>query len=128
MIQALIVAHGDLARALLESFESMAGPQKGVRALSNVGCGLPDIVDRITSAASELGPGPIVIFTDLLGGSCSHAAQQVVRGRPDWHVVTGVNLPMLVNFFQNRESQSVAETLALMLARARDGMQSISGC
>ncbi|MBI5837247.1 MAG: PTS mannose transporter subunit IIAB [Candidatus Eisenbacteria bacterium] len=123
MVQALIVAHGDLARALLETVESLTGPQPGVRALSNRDCNLPDLVERIREAAGAMGPGPLFIFADLLGGSCSQAARMVVEGRPEWRLVTGVSVPMLVNFFQNRDTAEPARILELLVDRARAGVR-----
>ncbi len=123
MIRALIVAHGDLARALLDTLASLAGPQEGLRALSNRECSQPELVERIREAAADMGPGPLFIFADLQGGSCSQAARRVVEGRPEWRVITGVNVPMLVNFVQNRDRMEPAQVLELLVDRARAGVQ-----
>jgi len=127
MVQALILAHGDLARALLATVEALAGPQPGVRALSNEGCALPQIVERIQAAAGGMAPGPLVLFTDLLGGSCANAARAALRGHADWHLVTGVSVPMLINFFQNRDRLPLTEVLDLLVERAREGVQRYPG-
>jgi mannose/fructose-specific phosphotransferase system component IIA len=127
MIQALIVAHGDLAQALLETVSALAGPQQGLRALSNRGLGMPDLVERIRETGDAMGPCPLFIFADLLGGSCSQAARIVLADRPEWRVITGANVPMLVNFFQNRDRVPPAQVLELMVDRARAGVQVFPG-
>jgi len=124
MIQALILAHGQLAEGLLGAVEALAGPQQGVRALSNSGCDLPSIVERAAEAAGTLPAGPLVIFVDLPGGSCNQAGRALLKDHPEWRLVTGVNVPMLVNFFQNRERLALDEVVALMVSRARDGVKS----
>jgi mannose/fructose-specific phosphotransferase system component IIA len=127
MIRALIVAHGDLATALVDAVAGLAGPQEGLQALSNRGCGMPEMVDRIRAAGDAMGGGPLFIFADLQGGSCAQAARMVVRDRPEWQVITGANVPMLVNFFQNRDQLPPALVLELMVDRARAGVQVFPG-
>lgn len=122
-IHALIVAHGDLARALLAAVEKLAGPQEGVRTLSNEGCDMETLRARIQQASDELGSGPLVVFADLFGGSCANASTALIHDRPDWRLVTGVNVPMLVNFFQNRERLPLDETIDLLVSRGRDGVK-----
>ncbi|HVP38533.1 MAG TPA: hypothetical protein VMS93_05045 [Candidatus Saccharimonadales bacterium] len=123
MVRALIVAHGDLAQALLDTVESLAGPQPGLAALSNRGFGLPELVERIRAAADAGGPGPVFVFADLPGGSCSQAACMVLRDRPEWRVITGVSVPMLVNFCQNRDRLEPGPLLEQLVDRARRGVQ-----
>lgn len=123
MIRALIVAHGDLAGALLAAVEKLAGPQEGVRTLSNEGCDMESLRARIQEASDTLGPGPLVVFVDLFGGSCANASRALIHDRPEWRLVTGVNVPMLVNFFQNRGRLPLDEALDLLVSRGRDGVK-----
>jgi mannose/fructose-specific phosphotransferase system component IIA len=127
MIQALIVAHGGLAQALLEAVTSLAGRPEGVRPLSNRDCDMPGLVEHIRAEGDDMGPGPLFIFVDLLGGSCAQAARMVLRDRPDWRVITGANMPMLVNFLQNRDRLAPAEVLEMVMDRARAGVQVFPG-
>ena len=124
MLKALIVAHGELSSALLHTVEQLAGPQPDVRTLSNEGCDLPALLAKIQAAAAELGPGPVVVFADLFGGSCAQATRAALLHQPDWRLVTGVNVPMLVNFFQNRDRLGLDEAIEALVARGRDGVKS----
>lgn len=100
-VRGVVVAHAGLAGALVTAVRQIAGLQEGaLAALSNEGLGPDGIRDAI---AEMLGPdGPAVIFTDLREGSCGIAAQRLCTDRPDRVVVTGVNLPMLLDFAMKR--------------------------
>jgi mannose/fructose-specific phosphotransferase system component IIA len=127
MIPAVVLAHADLARSLIETVEAFTGPQEGLRALSNRGCGMSEIASELDKAAAALGGGPLVVFVDLLGGSCGQAARTLLRDHAEWRLVTGVNVPMLVNFVQNRARLPLDELTEMLVARARDGVQRFPG-
>ena len=95
-VQGVVLAHADLARALVEAVERIAGSQDGVLLpLSNEGLGPDGIRERLEELA---GDGPAIIFTDLKEGSCGMAARRVCLQREDQVLVTGANLPMLLDF------------------------------
>ncbi len=123
MVPVLIVAHGELGLAMLRAAEGLLGPQERVAAVSNAGCGLSEIVERVRREVPDFADGPAVLFSDLLGGSCHHAARTLLRENPDWRLVSGVNLPMVVNFLQNRNRMPLDEALELAISRAREGVQ-----
>jgi mannose/fructose-specific phosphotransferase system component IIA len=91
----VVIAHGSLAAALVEAAERIAGVGAGLAAVSNTECGREQIEERIATAA---GTGPAVLFVDMPCGSCFFAAMHFARGRDQVRVVTGVNLPMLLDF------------------------------
>lgn len=98
-VRGIVVAHGDVARALIEAAGRISGELDGLVAVSNNECGRDEIEQRIAEAA---GTGPAVIFVDMPCGSCFFAAMHLTRDRPLLRVVTGVNLPMLLDFLHNR--------------------------
>jgi PTS system mannose-specific IIA component len=96
----VIVAHTEVADALLAAVRAIAGDDTGLVAVSNRGCDRAALVRRVDEA---VGGRPALIFTDMAGGSCAHTAVALAHGRPDLRVVTGVNLAMLVDFAFHRE-------------------------
>lgn len=101
----VIVAHADLAAALLRAVERIAGVSDRLVAVSNEGAG-PDEVRRAVEEAA--GAGPAVLFTDLASGSCA-AASRLAAGRSRRvAVVTGTNLPMLLDFVFHRDMEPAA--------------------
>jgi len=101
-LSGVIVAHTELAEALLAAVRAIAGDETGLVAVSNRGTDLKALVRRIDAAVGGAGR-PALLFTDMPGGSCAHTAAALARGREDVRVVTGVNLAMLLDFVFHRE-------------------------
>lgn len=99
-VRGVVVAHGSLARCLVETTESISGVEGALVPISNAECS-PDILEaRIRDAVQG---GPALLFVDLASGSCAHAARLVSRDSPGLPVVAGVNLPMLLDFVFHRD-------------------------
>lgn len=97
----VLVTHGGLAVGLVDAVRRIAGLEPGVlEPLSNEGLSRDRLCEEIRRLA---GDGPAVIFTDLEAGSCTLAARMTCRGCSGLAVVSGVNLPMLLEFVFNRE-------------------------
>jgi PTS system mannose-specific IIA component len=98
-LRGVVLAHADLAAALVGAAQAIAGDDTGLTPLSNAGCDRAAIAARLAAA---VGAGPALVFTDLAGGSCTTVAATVARDRPELRVVTGVNLGMLLEFAFHR--------------------------
>lgn len=99
-VRGVVVAHADLARALIEAVDRIVGLDEGaLTSVSNEGLGPDEMRERLTAAAKN---APAIFFADLREGSCGMAARRTCLGRADQVLVTGVNLPMLLDFAMNR--------------------------
>lgn len=98
MIGVVILTHGDLAKALLDSAQRIADAPLSFRALS-LGWNQPfEEIRRLAGeaiAAADEGHG-VLVLTDLFGGTPTNVALSFLRERNNVEVVTGVNLPILV--------------------------------
>ncbi len=110
-LRGVVVAHADLASALVDAAAAIAGDDTGLVPVSNAGCDRAGLAQRLEAAA---GAGPVLVFADLAGGSCTTVAATLARGRPDLRVVTGVNLAMLLEFAFHRDEplEAAAERAA----------------
>lgn len=118
-VRGVVVAHGDLGEALIRAVERIAGPAEGLVAVSNEGRA-PEEMRRLVRAA--VGEGPCVIFTDLASGSCAFTGRLVAGECRRAAVVTGTNLPMLLDFAFHRR-MPVEELVARLEEKARGGIQ-----
>jgi mannose/fructose-specific phosphotransferase system component IIA len=120
----LVVTHGALGEALVDAVRAIAGAQAdSLIPLSNRGCGPDELRERILAA---IGPSdPFVVFTDLGAGSCTLAARLSCRDRQRVLVLTGVNLPMLLDFVFHR-GLPLGELAERLPAKARESVQPLS--
>lgn len=109
MIGGIIVTHAGLAGGLYEAVEMIAGKQKAMAYVSlREGDGLDLLVERLQQEAASMECKELIIFTDLFGATPFHAAS-VLSAQIGCHVVSGVNLPLLLDFAVKRESVSLEE-------------------
>ncbi|HWG54146.1 MAG TPA: hypothetical protein VN677_12705 [Gemmatimonadaceae bacterium] len=92
----IVLGHGDIAAALVSAVDLITGRGDRLIALTNAGLDNDQIDDLLRRTIES--SGARVIFTDLAAGSCNMAACRLVRWRPDLIVVTGVNLPTLLQY------------------------------
>jgi mannose/fructose-specific phosphotransferase system component IIA len=118
----ILVTHGLLGAELVRTAESILGEQTELEVVSNTGATPEALRQQLVEIVARRNPAFILV--DLLGGSCGHACLLVGRSRPGVRVVSGVNLPMLLEFLCHRGRVSLAELEARLLSRGRDGIRS----
>jgi mannose/fructose-specific phosphotransferase system component IIA len=117
-LRGVVVAHGDLAASLVAAVERISGMHDALAAISNDGLGAAELRDCLVEACD---PGPAIVFVDLAGGSCAMAGLALQRGRTDIGVLTGTNLPMLLDFVFHRDMPMDA-LIGRLTEKARSGI------
>lgn len=107
-VPALLVMHADLAAALLRAAEEVYGPLEGVEAISNEGQSRESLEREIARRAQGWEHGGLVL-TDFWGGSCHVCGASATRGLGPIAIVTGVNLPILLDYLHNRGQYGVSD-------------------
>ena len=128
MVAVIVAAHGHLAEGLVASSAMIAGPQEDLVAVTFDPSEDPD--DLLTKYASAVEASPseeFLFLVDLLGGSPYNAAARFAATRPDADVVTGVNLPMLVEVLGRRMlSAPLTELVEVARTAGSTGVQVLS--
>lgn len=103
MVAVIVAAHGRLAEGLVASSAMIAGPQEDLVSVTFEQSEGPDDLLAKYAAAVEGSPSDqYLLLVDLLGGSPYNAAARFAAERDDADVVTGVNLPMLIEVLGRR--------------------------
>ncbi len=118
----VIVTHNGLATALKASVEMIVGEIELVTLVEVAPGDRADaIMNRVVEAVQSVSADGAIILTDLFGGTPSNMAMSFLK-EGSVEVVTGVNLPMLIEFFSKRERLSVAELAQALKTAGQDGI------
>jgi len=120
MIKGLIIGHRDIGKAFIDALESISGRAENIDCISNEGLSTDELTEKIKSFCGTNCQDGVVLFVDVFGGSCWRASKKAKS--PNAHIVTGLNLPMLLSFVQKRTTLSVDELPSVMEA---DGKRAI---
>jgi mannose PTS system EIIA component len=122
MFDCIILTHGNLATSLKDTVEQMMGKQVGMMIISNQGKDPEGLLSRLEELVSKSKSKEIFLFVDLYGGSCWQAAKKFSSKRGDVVLITGVNLPMLVQFLSKRERLDKFELLEKVVESGKGGI------
>jgi mannose/fructose-specific phosphotransferase system component IIA len=118
----IVIAHGSMAGGLVDAVRRIAGDRADALVpISNEGMSPDDLRAAIDSAA---GGGSAVVFVDLQAGSCCTAALASCRACSDRVVLTGVNLPMLLDFVFSR-TYPFDELVERLVERSREAIRPV---
>jgi mannose/fructose-specific phosphotransferase system component IIA len=121
-VRGILVTHGAMAQGMVDAVVGISGVESGALvAVSNHGRS-PEELQAAIRAELSAGEGPVVVFTDLGAGSCTLAARLSCRERRRVAVLTGVNLPMLLDFVFHRE-MALDELTDRLADKARSGVK-----
>ena len=118
----VVVTHAGLATALLAAVSMITGDNDRCEAVELHADDPADgLVSRIAEALQRVGTDGAIIMTDMFGGTPSNAAMSFLQeGKVE--VVTGVKLPMMVDFFSRRERMTLDELCASLVRCGRESV------
>jgi mannose PTS system EIIA component len=118
-VRGVLVGHGSMPDGMLDALRHITGAEAdAVVAVSNRGKSPELLATEVEQAA---GQGPAIIFTDLPSGSCGFVARRLSHSVPGLVVISGINLPVLIDFVMNR-SLPLEELVPRLLAKGRAAM------
>ena len=113
MVGIILASHGEFANGILQSGAMIFGDQ-------------PDVKAKIEAAIATFENQDEVLFlVDLWGGTPFNQSNGIIDGHEDkWAIVTGLNLPMLIEAYASRMSMTSAHEIATHICEvARDGVK-----
>lgn len=123
----LIITHGNFSRELLKSAELIMGEQKDVVTLGlNLGDDIESLrmdVEKIV-VENQKANKETIILVDLFGGSTSNSALSVSKNY-DVKILTGVNLPMLIEILSSRDKYDTEELIEIVYKSSVDGIKKL---
>lgn len=127
MVGIILASHGDFAKGILQSGSMIFGEQENVQAVTLMPSeGPDDIKAKMKEAVASFDNQDEVLFlVDLWGGTPFNQADSLVQEHKDkWAIVTGMNLPMVIEAYASRFSmESAHEIAANIIKSAREGVK-----
>lgn len=125
MIGIVVVTHGAFARGILDAARLIVGEQELVFGVSlTEKDSVEGLKAEIEGAIEQMGPVKgVILFVDLPGATPFNVCAQMALTSENITVVTGVNLPMLLEVVLGRDMYSYDELVNVAKTSGTDGIR-----
>ena len=128
MVSIVLASHGKFAEGIMESGQMIFGPQKDVAAVTlTPDMGPDDLKAKLKDAVASFDEQEhVLFFVDLWGATPFNQVTGLLasEGHEDWVMVTGLNLPMLIQAYGDRMSEESAAAIAKdVFTEAKNGIR-----
>lgn len=124
----VIATHADLGAELLRACELIIGPVRSAQAISvKRDDGVEHVHELFHAAIKEVGADGegVLIMTDMIGGTPANIGSAFLEeGKVD--ILTGVNLPMVLKFFNSQDDLSLSELANILKSYGQKGVTLVS--
>lgn len=130
MVGIILASHGDFALGILQSGTMIFGEQENVKAVALHPSDSPEnLKQRMEEAIATFDNKDQILFlVDLWGGTPFNQANSLCASHQDnWIIVSGLNLPMLIEAYSSRLSMvSAQEIAAAIVTLGKEGIKTTS--
>lgn len=114
MVGCILTGHGTFAEGLGGALEMVGGPQESFEAVPFHEDEAGTFGEKLASAISQMASAwdGVLVFCDLMGGTPFNQAMMASASISNVEVVTGANLPMLLEVLSVRTPASTLDELA----------------
>ena len=127
MVSIVLASHGDLAAGIKQTGSMVFGDQPSVAVVSlEPSMGPDDFRAKVEEAVASFEDQEQVLFlVDLWGGTPFNQISGLIEGHDSWAIVTGVNLPMLIEAYSQRfDAKNTAHAIAKhLVTEAKAGVR-----
>ncbi len=114
MVTGLVICHGNLAFEFVNAVDKILGNTESLHPFTNENLSPETLYSHLLSFLRQREGDDVIIMADLRGGSCWNVAKMLSHEFPKIHVISGVNLPMLISFLTKRHSIPVEDLPAIL--------------
>ena len=113
MVGCILTGHGTFAEGVGAALEMVGGPQEDFAIVTFLEDEAGEFPAKISGAIAQMAEkcGEVVVFCDLMGGTPFNQAMMAGATIPGVRVVTGTNLPMLLECMSMRADGVTAAEL-----------------
>ena len=111
MVKIILVTHGHLAKEMLDTAAQIIGKpaDDGFATFAvTMTASVQQEAEKLQKALKEC-PDGAVILTDIFGGSATNISLTASKMMPNCHVITGLNLSMLLTAINSRKKLTAKE-------------------
>lgn len=119
MRKILIATHGIYAEGIKSAAEFILGPQPDITTVCayTEDIALKDQLEEYFNSCTR--EDEVIVLTDIYGGSVNQACMEYMK-RPDTHLITGINLALLLQIMTLEETACEKATLLKLVEEARE--------
>ncbi|MDT2704228.1 PTS sugar transporter subunit IIA [Enterococcus dongliensis] len=122
----LIATHGDFSTGLINSLDLIIGNGKQIDFFKMTkDKSASDAEGEVRQYLNQYKNEEIIVFTDVFGGSVANIFTQFLLEEFSFHLITGVNLPMLLSIILN-SNDNLEEVIQVGIEEGNDGIKYIN--
>jgi PTS system mannose-specific IIA component len=117
-----------MAEGMIDAARMIVGKMEGVISVSlKEKDSIEDLMGRIEVALNDVDKGDgLLILVDAFGASPFNASARLAMSRKNIEVITGMNLPMLLELAVQRQGQDLATVAQIALEAGTTGIRTLS--
>ena len=111
MLKIILVTHGNLAKEMLETASQIIGKptDEGFATFAvTTTASVKQEAEKLQKELTSCTEGAVVL-TDIFGGSATNISLTATKDLPNCHVITGLNLSMLLTAMNSRKKLTAKE-------------------
>lgn len=128
MVGIIVVSHGNMAEGMLDAARMIVGEMEGIVAVSlKEEDAVENLMDRISDAIGGVDTGDgVLLLVDVFGASPFNASSRLAMVRDKIEVISGVNLPMLLELAIQRSDEDLDSLVHIALDVGSTSIRTLS--
>ncbi|WHH57156.1 hypothetical protein [Petroclostridium sp. X23] len=124
----ILLTHGEFSKGMAQSCRYILGNVENIQAVSiTLNESIEQICDMLDNAWRNFGnTNPVVVVTDLPGGSTTQAAIKFLSVHKNFYLITGLNLGLLLELIMAELTEDYNSNLVILGKIVEESKQTVS--